>query len=169
MAGYRPYGFFCAYTISGATPHISSRTMAAQTWVQGAVLWALAAGTVDEADDDTSDVLGSSMEDVASGVSGGPNSATCMVAVMNADTVWRTVDAADLTAPTVAEIGALADLDLAAGSGATAKWGILQGTAGTGSTPNFRIIDVDTVRLEYIVIPAPLEVADVFQMFDAAI
>lgn len=166
MAGNFPYGFHPAYTISGATPFtLSIGITAAQAWVKGACVARVAAGTISELAADNADVLGAATGDVAAGLSLGPNTEDGGVYVFNSDTVFHTVDAADLTAPTATMLGEIADLDL----GAADQWGILQGTSGTGATPQFRIIDIDTVKAYYLVIPAPLEIADVFQWFDAAI
>ncbi len=88
------------------------------------------------------------------------------VAIFCPTTVFETDDINSLGTAAAADVGEIADLELSASGG---NWGINNGTSATGSTPNFRIIDIEDTRGTYFVIPAPLELIDVFQWYDAAV
>jgi len=154
------------YTMSGAPFYTKGYAItASEDFAKHAVIVHDGAGAVAEAADDSSDVWGLALEKVVSGVSGGPQSDICLVHQFNYDTVYACKNVSDLTdVPVAADIGTIADLDLSDG-----YWGILVDTSATANTPQFRIVDIDTIRNEWHVIIAPLDVTDVFQPIDAAV
>ncbi len=155
------------YAINGGMPlTLSYGITAAEAWSVGSVVEMEAAGTLKEAGDDSSDVWGLSLETVTAGAATGPTTDRCAVQPFQLGVVYGVKETLDLTqVPVVADIGELRDLDLDTTNG----WGILASTSGGATTPHFRIVDIDTIRNEWHVIIAPLEVADVFQFVDAAV
>ena len=80
--------------------------------------------------------------------------------------IYGTQDRNALTTDvTLADLGEIADLELV-----SSEWGINNGTSATSATPQFRIHDRNIRDLtEYLVVPALLDIADVFQFMDAAV
>lgn len=158
--------FRTLYTANGGVAHTLSYGIASsEAWAVGAVLALNSAGALAEAADDSSDVWGISLETVTAGAAGGPETARCAVHPFQYGAVYAVKNVNNLSdTPVATDIGTLADLDLD-----TSNWGILVDTAGTSNTPQFRIVDIDTIRNEWHVVIAPLELADVFQTTDAAV
>lgn len=155
------------YTLSGA-PFLTKEytpDSAANIKKYEPVAWA-SDGEIVVLTADNADVLGLALEAVTSGASGGPNSTKVLVHPFNYDTVYAVKETADLTAvPLLTDLGNSRDLDVDATNG----WGIHASAAATAATPNFRVIDIDTVRNEWHVVISPLDVADVFQWIDAIV
>lgn len=136
-----------------------------EAWDVGAVLALNSDGALAEAADDSSDVWGLSLESVTSGAALGPVTDRCAVHPFQYGVVYACFNVSNLSdAPVATDIGTLADLDLS-----SSNWGILVDTAGTSNTPQFRVVDIDTIRNEWHVVIAPLELTDVFQTIDAAV
>lgn len=158
--------FRALYAINGGVPLTLSYTIASsEAWAVGAVLAMNSAGALAEAADDSSDVWGISLETVTGGAATGPITDLCAVQPFTYGVVYAVKNVNNLAdAPVAADIGEIADLDLD-----TNNWGILVGTSATSNTPNFRVVDIDTIRNEWHVVIAPLELTDVFQFIDAAV
>lgn len=154
------------YTISGSSPYTLGYDIAAsEAFNKGDVVVLNSAGAVAEGASDAVDVLGVAMEDVVAGLALGPVTDRVIVCPFTYDIVWACNMPSDTDhIPLATDIGTINDLDLVSGD-----WGILQGTASTGSTPQFRIVDIDAVRLEFHVIIAPVDITDVYQWIDAAV
>lgn len=154
------------YTLSGAPPLCLGYGIAAsEAWDRGDVLALNSAGALAEAASAAVDVYGVAAEGVTSGAALGPLTTVALVFPFTSDVVWAVNEAAEATqAPVTTDIGTIRDLVLSSGD-----WGIAASASGTSATPQFRVIDIDTVRNEWHVIVAPLELADVFQWHDAAV
>lgn len=155
------------YTLSGAPfltkEYTPDSALTCARWEP--VAWA-SDGEIAVLSADNQDVLGLALEACTSGATGGPNSGKILVHPFNYDTVYAVKETADLTgAPVTTDIGNSRDLELDATNG----WGIHASSAATAATPNFRVIDIDTVRGEWHVVISPLDVADVFQWVDAIV
>lgn len=158
--------FRALYTIGGgAIPVKGYGITASEAFDRGDVVAWDSSGTLVEPSDDSSDVLGYSLEVVASGASQGPDTSVCLVVPFIWGVVYATTEVAQTTqSPATTDIGTIRDLDLSSGD-----WGIHATSSGTSNTPQFRVVDVDTIRNEWHVVIAPAEIADVFQMIDAAV
>lgn len=155
------------YTLSGAPfltkEYVPDAALTCARWEP--VAWH-ADGDVVVLSADNQDVLGLALEACTSGATGGPKSNRILVHPFNYDTVYAVKETADLTAaPVQSDIGNSRDLELDATNG----WGIHASAAATAATPNFRVIDIDTVRNEWHVVISPLDIADVFQWVDAIV
>lgn len=153
------------YTINGGTPLTLSYTIASsESWSVGSVVAWNSAGALFENTTDSTDNLGLSLETVTSGAGTGPNTTLCAVHPFTYGTVYAVKETLALGTPAVTDIGTIRDLDIDATNG----WGIH--TAGSGgSTPNFRVVDIDTTKNEWHVVIAPQDITDVFQFIDAAV
>jgi len=147
----------------GGVPTLGCGITAAETWDRGDIVVRVAAGTISEGADDSSDVLGVALEPVTTGAALGPDTNTALVSPFMPGVVYAVNSPSSQTFAT-ANIGEQCDLDLVSGD-----WGILAGTSATANTPQFIIVDIDTVRNEAHVIIAPAGVADVFQTWDATV
>lgn len=118
-------------------------------------------GVLTEPAGDANDVLGYSLETVSSGSAQAVASDTAMVVPFIKDTVYAVSEPAQSSpSPAESDIGGQRDLDLSGGD-----WGIHTSSTGTASTPQFKIIDVDTVRNEWHVVVDPDSVT-AFQWYD---
>ena len=86
------------------------------------------------------------------------------VAIFCETTVFEADDLNSTGTAAAADVGELMVLELV-----SSEWGLNNGTATASNTPSFRCIDISDARGTYYVIPAPLEAADIFQWFDAAV
>lgn len=158
--------FRAIYTIGGgAIPIKGYGITASEAFDRGdCVAWD-ASGTLVELSADNADVLGYALEAVSAGAALGPDTNTCLVVPFMHGVVYATTEVAEATqAPLVTDIGTNRDLDVSSGA-----WGIHATASGTGSTPNFRVVDVDTIRNEWHVVINPVVVAGVFQYIDGAV
>lgn len=158
--------FRALYRLGGGLPPTFSYPIASsEDWTVGSVVAWNSSGALLDPTSDAADVLGISTDIVVSGATTGPITDRCGVIPFDYGTVFAVQNAATLTdTPAAADIGAIHVLDLA-----STVWGLLIDTAGTGSTPQFRCVDIDTIRAEWHVVIAPLETSDVFQWIDAAV
>ena len=156
-----------AYSQSGlaSPPTFNYGIASGEDWSVGSVVAWNDAGTLLDPTDDSSDVLGLSLDTVVSGAATGVETALCTVIPFMHDLVYAVKNAGTLTdTPAVTDIGTLAVLDLD-----TAVWGILVDTATAANTKTFRIVDIDVNRAEWYVVVAPEETTDVFQWIDAEV
>jgi len=162
MATFRPL-----YTISGAPVFTKGYGItAAEAFQRGDVVALDASGTLVEPATDAVDVLGIALEDVAAGVSLGPQSDICLVAPFTADLVCAVKEVANLAnTPLTTDIGNGRDLDVDGTNG----WGIHATASATALTPQVRVIDIDTIRNEWHVVIDPITVAAVYQWISAAV
>lgn len=158
--------FRALYTVSGgAIPVKGYGITASEAWDRGDVVAWDSAGTLVEPSDDSSDILGYALEAVASGASLGPDTDVALIVPFIWGVVYATTEVANsANTPVTTDIGTIRDLDLDSGN-----WGIHATSSATANTPQFRVVDVDTTRNEWHVVIAPAEIADVFQMIDAAV
>lgn len=148
----------------GVSPTFSYPIASSEDWQVGSVLAWNSSGALLDPSADNADVLGISRDIVVSGAATGPVTDRCGVIPFNYGTVYAVEEVAAAGTPLAADIGELRDLDLA-----STIWGILNTTSGDSATPHFRVVDIDTIRNEWHVVIAPLEVPDVFQWLDAAV
>lgn len=174
------FGFHVRFTLTGAPPLVRNYGIAAsEDWDEFDVLAWNSARALLEPTSAASDVLGAALGRVGKSTAGQsdadelrPYNVALLagrhepVAIFCGTTVFETDDINSLGTAAGADVGEIADLEL---SGSGGNWGINNGTSATGSTPNFRIIDIEDTRGTYLVIPAPLELSDVYQFFDAAV
>lgn len=85
------------------------------------------------------------------------------VAIFTLQTVFETDDENLAGTAAAADVMTVNDLELV-----SSEWGINTGTSSTGSTPNFKVIDIEETRGTYLVIPEPVNEVVVFQFFDAS-
>lgn len=158
--------FRAIYSFGAGVTHTKSYPIAAsEDWSVGSVVAWNSSGALLDPTSDAADVLGISLETVVSGATQGPITDLCAVHPFQYDVVYAVKNAATLSdSPVALDIGSIHDLDLA-----STVWGLLIDTASTGSTPQFRVVGIDTIRDEWHVVIAPLEVTDVFQWIDAAV
>jgi hypothetical protein len=156
--------FRAIYTLSGAPIFSKGWGIAAsEDWSRGSVVAFNSSGVLAEPSADNADVLGIALEKAVSGATTGPLTTVCLVAPFTWDTVFAVKQTADLTvAPAVTDIGNDRDLELDGTNG----WGIHASSSATAATPNFRIIDIDTIRNEWHVVPSS-RIGQVFQWIDA--
>ena len=158
--------FRAIYTLSG-NPFFTKGygITASEAWSVNSVVALNSAGALAEPTADNVDVLGLAQETVTSGAATGPLTTVCLVLPFQWDTVFAVKHVlAPTTAVTTTSIGTNNDLDIDGTNG----WGILLGTAATAATPNFRVIDIDTVRNEFHVVISNI-VTGVYQWIDAAV
>lgn len=156
--------FRALYALNGGLPTSFSYTItASEAWSVGSVLTMVAAGTLTEAGDDSTDVWGISNEVVTAGAATGPITNLCSVTPFTLGTVYAVKETVDLAGiPLITDIGNVRDLDLDGTNG----WGIHASASATANTPNFRVVDFDSTRLEWHVVISPQDPVDVFQFFD---
>ena len=158
--------FRALYSFHGGKIPVKGYTIAAsEAFDRGDVVALNSDGKIAEAAAANADVVGYSLEGVTGGASLGPNTATVLVVPFIDGIVYATTEVAEASqAPAVTDIGTIRDLVVSSGA-----WGIAASASATAATPQFRVIDVDTIRNEWHVVIAPLEISDVFQMVDAAV
>ncbi|MEK0325544.1 MAG: hypothetical protein QQN63_07550 [Nitrosopumilus sp.] len=144
--------FRALYTLGGnsVVPTFSYGIAASEDWSVGSVVAWNASSVLIDPTDDSSDVLGISLDTVVSGVATGPVTDRCAVHPFMHGIVYavKNVSVANDT-PVVTDIGTFTDLDLD-----STVWGIITGTSSTSNTPNFKIVDIDTIRDEWHVVIA---------------
>ena len=75
------------------------------------------------------------------------------------------IDPTDTTqVPAATDIGTDTELDLV-----STVWGIDYNGNSTAATPQFRIVDIDTIRNEWHVVIEPVGIATVYQWLDAPV
>lgn len=148
----------------GAFPIRGYGITASEAFDRGDVVALDSSGTIIEPSADNADVLGYALEAVAAGAAQGPDTDTVLVVPFVSTIVYATTEVAGGGSPAVTDIGNDRDLDLNSGA-----WGIHATAGGTASTPQFRVVDIDTVRGEWHVVPNVAGVADVFQWYDGAV
>lgn len=155
------------YNIGGGVPLTLSYPIASsEAWSVGSVVGMNSAGALLEVADDSSDVWGLTLESVTAGAATGPITDLCAVTPFTYGVVYATKETTSLdNTPVAADIGEIRDLDLDGTNG----WGIHASSSATSNTPTFRIVDIDTIRNEWHIVIAPLELTDVFQWIDAAV
>jgi len=169
--------FVPRFTLTGAPPFVRAYAITASAeWDVYDILTLDGARGLDEAGDSTTDIIGAALGNVGNTTTGQSDADELRsylaalttgkhepVAVMTYTTVFETDDGNSTGTAAAADVGEIADLELVSGA-----WGINNGTSATADTPNFRVIDIEETRGTYLVVPAPLELANVFQFFDAA-
>lgn len=158
--------FRALYNVGGgAIPVKGYGITASEAWDRGDVVAWDSSGTLIEPSDDSSDVLGYALGDVSNGAAQGPETDVALVVPFQWGVVYATTEVAQSSqAPVATDIGTIRDLDLSSGD-----WGIHATSSATANTPQFRVVDVDTIRNEWHVVIAPAEIADVYQYIDAAV
>lgn len=158
--------FRAVYTFDGGTPPIRGYGIASSENIdRGDVVAWNSSGVLTEPGGDANDVLGYCLESVSSGSAQGPVTDTALVVPFAYGVVYATTEVAQSSqSPAETDIGTIRDLDLS-----SSEWGIHATSSGTASTPQFRVVDVDTTRNEWHVVIAPLDVTDVFQWIDASV
>lgn len=151
----------------GVSPTLSyGITGTTEDWHVGSVVEMLGTGLLREAADDSSDVWGLSLERIITSTAQGPVAGRCAVHPFTYGTVYAVKETTSLSnIPLATDVGTIRDLDLDGTNG----WGIHASASATSNTPTFRVVDIDTTRLEWHVVIAPLELANVFQFLDAAV
>ncbi len=140
------------YTLGGNSviPTFSYGIAASEDWSVGSVVAWNAASVLIDPTDDSSDVLGLSLDTVVSGAATGPVTDRVAIHPFMHGVVYavKNVSIAGDT-PAVTDIGTFVDLDLV-----STEWGILIGTSSTANTPNFKVVDIDSTKLEWHVVIA---------------
>lgn len=153
------------YTLSGKAFTTKAYPPTAAAIVKGAVV-ELSDGDISVPSGANAKVFGIALGTAsAAGVVSGVDAVNMLVAIFDLDTVYAVTNTDDptVTTPLAAHVGDGVDLHRASAS----SWGIDVGTAATASTPQFRIVDIDTVRGEWHVVVDPITVASRFQWITA--
>lgn len=161
MATFRP-----VYTLSGASPLTRGFPIAASEAIDiGDVVALNTSGAIEEPTSDATEVLGICLEKITAGAATGVDTDTAIVQIFTEDVVYAVKQPAALSATVEqADVGDPAELDLSSN-----QWGITDaGTAGTASTPQFKIVDIDAERGEYHVVIDVAGIADTYQWYDGA-
>ena len=158
--------FRAIYSVTGGKIPINGYGIAAsEAFDRGDVVALNSDGVIAEAGAANADVYGYALEGVTGGASLGPKTTVVLVCPFVDGVVYATTEVAEASqAPLTTDIGTIRDLVVSSGA-----WGIAASASATAATPQFRVIDVDTIRNEWHVVIAPLEISDVFQMVDAAV
>ena len=173
-----PGGFHAAFTLTGAPPLIRAYAIvAAEVFDVGDCLNLDGAGALKELSAANQDVLGASLGKVGGSTTGQSDAdelrpyfsvvttgkhEPCLIFCPT--TVFETDDEGAKGTAVVGDIGEVSDLEVTSN-----VWGIANGTSGTGSTPQFRTIDIERTRATYLVVPDIIKVASVFQWYDASV
>jgi hypothetical protein len=171
--------FIPRFTLTGAPPLVRAYAIvAAQEWDVYDLVKLDAAGALQELGASNEDVLGAGLGNVGNSTTGQSDADELRsylaalttgkhepVAIFTRTTVFETDDYGSVGTAAVADIGEVTDLELVS----SVDWGINNGTSGTGTTPQFRTLDIERTRGTYLVVPDPIKVSGVFQFFDASI
>ena len=171
-------GFRPAFTLTGAPPLVRNYgVVASQEWDVYDILRWNGDRDLQELGSAAEDVLGAALGNVGNTTAGQSDADELRsylqglttgkhepIAIFCETTVFETDDRNSAGTAAAADVGELAVLELV-----SSEWGINNGTATAGSTPTFRIIDIEETRGTYLVIPAPLEASDIYQWFDASV
>ena len=136
-----------------------------EDWTVGSVVAWNSSGVLLDPTTSAADVLGISTDIVVSGAATGPVTDRCGVIPFQYGTVYAVQDPTDTSqVPVAADIGSDTELDLV-----STVWGIDFNGDSTSATPQFRIVDIDTTRLEWHVVIETVGIATVYQWHDAPV
>ena len=173
MAGFTP-----RFTLTGAPPLVRNYgIVASQEWDVGDCLRWYGARTLQELASAAEDILGAALGNVGNTTTGKSDADEVRsyltsvttgrhepIAIFCETTVFESDDINSAGTAAAADVGELMVLELV-----SSEWGLNNGTATASNTPSFRCIDINDALGTYYVIPAPLEAADIWQWYDAAV
>lgn len=168
--------FVPAFTLTGAPPFVRAFAIAAsEEWDVYDVLALNGDRALLEAAAANADVLGAALGNVGNTTTGQSDADELRsylaslttgkhepVAIFTKTTVFETDDGNLVGTAAAADVLTVNDLELVSGA-----WGINTGTSDTAATPQFRVVDIEETRGTYLVSPDSIQIADVFQWFDA--